>query len=509
MTTSNGRSADSRRSSRSAAQWLLGLLIVLALVASILMVFTDRLSITGSLAVIAALWAAVIGAILVTKFRRQAESAEAKSRDLRLVYELQLEREIAARRQYELDVETTIRKEVTAESNEELSELKAQVLALRSSLEMLLGEPLPDQRAALSSEKMRELASGLDDDPRAGGRTRKRPFGGEFGGVPPYGSAYADDGVLAARDFAATAPTADDGRHTGQVDPNEMTEVIPVITDDDPLSGRIATEVPEEEIERPSTSAPRFPTFGRSATERDSDTATGADDVSDAEVVDTEGADTQGADTEVAAGTTPGAAGAGDAPGTYSGESSSLPFSGGFYPGTDTDTEPGGSSRPGSIPVGEPLYTDDTPTDEWATGDAAPAGPDTAGHNAADADGPEATRIKDVRPEVEIPDAETTDAETTDAELAETEVSERGIAAADSVGDSDVQPPAFLGTVGRHEGTPGGRTADHFGGGGRRRRAADDDAEPAHSAGLPVSELLSQLRQQTESSGGGRRRRNG
>ena len=161
MTTSNGRSADSRRSGRSVSQWLLGLLIVLALAASILMVFTDSLTITGSLAVIAALWAAVIGAILVTKFRRQAESAEAKSRDLRLVYELQLEREIAARRQYELDVETTIRKEVSAEANEELAELKAQVLALRSSLELLIGEPLPDQRAALPNEKLRELASGL------------------------------------------------------------------------------------------------------------------------------------------------------------------------------------------------------------------------------------------------------------------------------------------------------------------------------------------------------------
>ena len=252
MTTSNGRAADSRRSSRSTAQWLLGLLIVLALIASILMVFTDRLSITGSLAVIAALWAAVIGAILVTKFRRQAESAEAKSRDLRLVYELQLEREIAARRQYELDVETTIRKEVTAESNEELSELKAQVLALRSSLEMLLGEPLPDQRVALSSEKMRELASGLNDESRAGRRSGA-PYGGGFsgdiGGVSSYGATYADDGVLAARDFAATAPTADDGRHTGPVDPNEMTEVIPVVTDD-PISGRIATEISPDEAGR-------------------------------------------------------------------------------------------------------------------------------------------------------------------------------------------------------------------------------------------------------------------
>ena len=56
MTTSNGRSTESRRTGRSPGQWLLGLLIILALAASILMVFTDQLSIAGSLAVIAALW---------------------------------------------------------------------------------------------------------------------------------------------------------------------------------------------------------------------------------------------------------------------------------------------------------------------------------------------------------------------------------------------------------------------------------------------------------------------
>ncbi|AZZ83627.1 MULTISPECIES: DUF6779 domain-containing protein [Gordonia] len=388
MTTSNGRSADSRRSSRSAAQWLLGLLIVLALAASVLMVFTDRLSILGSLAVIAALWAAVIGAILVTKFRRQAESAEAKSRDLRLVYELQLEREIAARRQYELDVETTIRKEITAESNEELSELKAQVLALRSSLEMLLGEPLPDQRAALSSEKMRELASGLSG-------AHAGSFGGEFGGVPPYRSTYDDDGLRAARDFAATAPTADDGRHTGPVDPNEMTEVIPVITDD-PISGRIATEVPVEEVDQHSAGSTPF------APRADESRTADAEDVSDAEVVD----DSRGADESAA-------------------------------------------------------YTDETPTDEWATGASAEAPAETGETGAA-------------------PEEEET-------------------------ATSDVEAPAFLGAAGRHEGNAG-RPASTFGG-GRRRRAADDDSESAHSAGLPVSELLNQLRQQSGTTGGGRRRR--
>ncbi|GAB43958.1 hypothetical protein GOTRE_054_00640 [Gordonia terrae NBRC 100016] len=430
---------------------MLGLLIVLALVASILMVFTDRLSITGSLAVIAALWAAVIGAILVTKFRRQAESAEAKSRDLRLVYELQLEREIAARRQYELDVETTIRKEVTAESNEELSELKAQVLALRSSLEMLLGEPLPDQRVALSSEKMRELASGLNDESGTG-RRAGASFGGDFtgdlGGVSSYGATYADDGLLAARDFAATAPTTDDGRHTGPVDPNEMTEVIPIVTDD-PISGRIATAVPPEAVgagDRPGD-----------------DEAPGAyvpnADVPDAGVSDAEIVDTDGPDATQAATPTAGSAGTGAV------ESPSLPFSGGFYLGNDAEESapptadtPTADTSPEVGAADQPLYTDDTPTDEWATG--TPAG----------------------APDAEAPDATDT--------------------------DDDVEPPAFLSAAGRHENPPGGRAAESYGG-GRRRRASDDDAESAHSAGLPVSELLNQLRSQAETSGGGRRRRNG
>lgn len=242
MTTSTGRSSESRRSSRSVGQWLLGLLIVLALAASVLMVFSRNLSIEGTLAVIAALWAAVIGAILVTRFRKQAESAEAKSRDLRLVYELQLEREIAARRQYELDVETTVRKEVAAESGAELASLKEQVVSLRASLERLLGEPLPDDQVALPNEKLRELASGL------GGARPSTDYAAAT--MPAYGqdSGYGepgihDDGIVAARDFAQTVPSTDDGRHLDStIDPNEMTEVIPIVTDD-PLSGRIAVEV--------------------------------------------------------------------------------------------------------------------------------------------------------------------------------------------------------------------------------------------------------------------------
>ncbi|MFT4043222.1 MAG: hypothetical protein QM673_08685 [Gordonia sp. (in: high G+C Gram-positive bacteria)] len=268
MTTSNGRSAGSRRSGR-AAQWLLGLLIVLAVAASILMVFTDKISIAGSLAVIAALWAAVIGAILVTKFRRQAESAETKSKDLRLVYELQLEREIAARRQYELDVEATIRKEIGEETGTELAELKAQVLALRSSLEQLLGEALPDQRTALPSEKLRELASGLgrsnSDNPDAysSAAFSGSAYSRDGFDSPAYG--VHDDSAVAARDFAAAAP-APDIRHrheTGYAaaDPNELTEIIPVITDavEEPAVPSVDETPQHEQADRPAAQTESAP----------------------------------------------------------------------------------------------------------------------------------------------------------------------------------------------------------------------------------------------------------
>lgn len=210
--------------------------MVLALVASLLMTFGNDFSITATLAVLAALWAAVIGAVLVTKYRKQADVAEARSKDLRLVYELQLEREIAARRQYESDVESAIRHEVAAESNAELEELKTQVLALRASLEHLLGKPLPDVRAAIGLDRPRELGSGLR--------------GAE------YAQALHDDRIVADRDFASTAPPVDPGRHVPEepqdaeeVDPTQLTEIIPVVTDDPRGYAPVAAPADEASVE--------------------------------------------------------------------------------------------------------------------------------------------------------------------------------------------------------------------------------------------------------------------
>ncbi|SIR66206.1 DUF6779 domain-containing protein [Williamsia sterculiae] len=249
MSTPKARSTGTRRTRRGPGQWLLGLLLVLAIAASVIMAFTSEMNLLGSLAVIAALWAAVIGAILVTKFRRQADSAESKARDLKLVYELQLEREINARRQYELDVENQIRREVRAEASEDIGELKAQVESLRASLQMLIGD-LPEQRTALAGER----------NPAYGSIESGYAASGGFGYGDPtrvdldlsdldLSDLDAGDSVRADQDFAdSTAPPSGS---MPTADPRDLTEVIPVVTDEvSPEDGHDHDERPTDQWDR-------------------------------------------------------------------------------------------------------------------------------------------------------------------------------------------------------------------------------------------------------------------
>ena len=104
-----------RRGGRRPGWLLLTVLLVLAIGASSALVFTNRVELL-KLAVILALWAAVVAAFVSVIYRRQSDVDQAKVRDLKLVYDLQLDREISARREYELTVETQLRRELTSET---------------------------------------------------------------------------------------------------------------------------------------------------------------------------------------------------------------------------------------------------------------------------------------------------------------------------------------------------------------------------------------------------------
>jgi hypothetical protein len=153
--TDLSRGARVRRGGRRPGWVLLTALLVLAIGASSALVFTNRVELL-KLAVILALWAAVVAAFVSVIYRRQSDVDQARARDLKLVYDLQLDREISARREYELTVESQLRRELASElrahAADEVSALRAELAALRTNLEILFDAELSD-RPALETER--------------------------------------------------------------------------------------------------------------------------------------------------------------------------------------------------------------------------------------------------------------------------------------------------------------------------------------------------------------------
>lgn len=158
--TNSGRSKSARRSKRSASQMIVAGLLALAVIASLFLIFSNSVQLLR-VGLVVALWAATLGAIAMTKYRRESALDKAKVADLQTVYELQLEREISARREYELSVESRIRREVGTDSAE-LSALREELVALRRNLEALFDGGLLPERPALKADSTRvgELGGG-------------------------------------------------------------------------------------------------------------------------------------------------------------------------------------------------------------------------------------------------------------------------------------------------------------------------------------------------------------
>lgn len=141
-------SRPSRGEDRGIAGIALAVLLVLALIATVVMIFSDN-AVWMRIGTLAALWAAFIGVFLVARYRRQATSEAARVRDLHTVYELQLEREISARREHELVVEKDLRDSIRVETSDSIHALRQEIAALREQLGQL-GVSLPEDRFAVS-----------------------------------------------------------------------------------------------------------------------------------------------------------------------------------------------------------------------------------------------------------------------------------------------------------------------------------------------------------------------
>lgn len=253
-------------------------LIVLAVVASVLMLFLDS-EVWLKISVIAALWAAFIGAVLATRYSSALKAERERAQQIEGVHNAELEREKSQFAQRQAAMETDYTKRVQNIRDEQLEQLRAELAQMRRQLAELSGRDLgeEDQRAVRArAERIREIENSANRAAQQGSsedelqRQREAVFGGASRGAQPYqsgetgqassagsaGSASAGSSAVPSQrrkgpkfstgSFAAVNWTGQDAQETSQ---------LPLIVDTTAL----------DDTDQPSSAEPT-PNFGGSAT---------------------------------------------------------------------------------------------------------------------------------------------------------------------------------------------------------------------------------------------------
>ncbi|MGH3932681.1 MAG: DUF6779 domain-containing protein [Pseudonocardiaceae bacterium] len=135
---------------------ILGSVVLAVLAAAALALGSDDSRLLR-LGIVAALWATLFGTFAAVRLRREVGSGVERADELRTVYQLELDREIAARREHELKVERELREQVERRERQEIVALRGELAALRDTLRNLLGGDVMVERVALRAESTRLL----------------------------------------------------------------------------------------------------------------------------------------------------------------------------------------------------------------------------------------------------------------------------------------------------------------------------------------------------------------
>lgn len=109
--------------------------------ATVLVVFTEDVR-WLRFAVILGLWSALIAAFAMAWSRHDARTAHLRAEEIERIYQLELHREISARREYEVGVSEAARQDAENRHREELTGLREQLDRLNDTLtELLNGDP--------------------------------------------------------------------------------------------------------------------------------------------------------------------------------------------------------------------------------------------------------------------------------------------------------------------------------------------------------------------------------
>lgn len=135
--------------------------VALAAAATGLLILTDQQK-WLRLGIVAALWAALTGAYIAARYRRQLTDQREAAEERQELYELELEREVAARREHELTVEAEARRKADEQSRDDIAALRDELTNLRQTLEGLMGGEVLVERYALQAEATRMRSLGDD-----------------------------------------------------------------------------------------------------------------------------------------------------------------------------------------------------------------------------------------------------------------------------------------------------------------------------------------------------------
>ena len=153
--------AEQTDGQNSGPRVLMVLLVVLALIASILMLFLDS-DLWLKIAVIAALWAAFLGIVLVSKYSSALRAEQKRVNTLERAHRAEMEREVAGHQQREAALKENYTRQLRNQRDEHLEQLRHELISLRAQLAEMSGEELDDEQTAVRAraERIIELDRG-------------------------------------------------------------------------------------------------------------------------------------------------------------------------------------------------------------------------------------------------------------------------------------------------------------------------------------------------------------
>lgn len=193
---------------------LIGLL-VLAVLATILMLFLDS-ELWLKIAVFCSLWAAFIGAWLVTRYSSALDAERDRSKQMQRTHAAELKREESAHKEREAMLESSYEQRIRDQRDEHIEQLRQELAVMRQQLAAMSGQDLGTEQTSVRAraERVREIENNAGQ-PASSSATDKTSVFAPANGAAANG---AQAGHAASKaSTSQSAQSAQSGEHTAKV----------------------------------------------------------------------------------------------------------------------------------------------------------------------------------------------------------------------------------------------------------------------------------------------------